>query len=91
MADSGTKDIEFRNVFDSAMDFTFVTDDPRFTVNAGVVNIPARGSKGVQVKYLKAEEEGGKRGEVKVSAKLSVRCEGREDVPAWIYYLTGEK
>ena len=91
LADGGTKDIEFRNVFDSAMDFNFVCDDPRFTVNAGVVNIPARGSKGVQVKYVKGDAGGeGRRGPEKISAKLSVRCEGREDVPAWVYYLNGE-
>uniref|UniRef100_A0A7S2QVW6 MSP domain-containing protein n=2 Tax=Triparma pacifica TaxID=91992 RepID=A0A7S2QVW6_9STRA len=91
LADGGTKDIEFRNVFDSAMDFNFVCDDPRFTVNAGVVNIPARGTKGVQVKYVKGEIEEGRRGPEKISAKLSVRCVGREDVPAWIYYLSGKK
>ena len=29
LADGGTKDIEFRNVFDSAMNFNFVCDDSR--------------------------------------------------------------
>ena len=98
IANGGSKDIEFRNVFDVAMDFSFCTDDPQFTVAAAVQNIPARSSKVVQVKYVKAEGENatevvGRRGAAalqKVNAKLSVRCNGRDGVPAWIFYLEGE-
>jgi hydrocephalus-inducing protein len=86
LPNGGSKDVEFRNVFGTAMDFSCVTDDPRFTVSAGVVNIPARTSKGVQVKYVKEEGQKGK-----AKAKLSIRCKDRPDVPAWIFYLTGEE
>jgi len=48
----GGKDIEFRNIFDEALDFNFVVDDERFVCGGGgTVNIPARSSKSVNVKF----------------------------------------
>jgi hypothetical protein len=85
IASGGSLDVEFRNVFDSALDFSFVTDDPQFTVGASVVNIPARTSKAIQVKFTKADGS-----QNKVSAKLSVRCNDKPEVPPWIYYLSSK-
>jgi hypothetical protein len=83
----GGVDVEFRNVFDATMKFDFKTDDPAFVCNcAGVQEMGARSSKMVNVKYTAAAGAGGG----KVSAKLSVRCKGRDDIPPWVYYLTGE-
>ena len=80
----GGVDLEFRNVFDTSMKFDFKTDSDAFVCNvAGVQEMGGRSSKAVNIKYTAGA--GGR-----ASAKLSVRCQGRSDIPPWIYYLTGE-
>jgi len=93
----GSKDVDFRNIFDEALDFSFVVDDPQFTVGAGVLSIPARSSKSVSVKFVRdsaAEMAGaaGKRStDGRVEAKMSVRCVSKsEEIPPWSYYLHGK-
>jgi hypothetical protein len=87
MGNGGGVDLEFRNVFDGPMKFDFKVDHPSFVCAcAGVQEMGPRSAKAVNVKYTAAEGAG-----PKVSAKLSVRCVGREDIPAWTFYLTGEK
>jgi len=84
VASGQARDLPFRNVFNEARDFTFVTDDPRFTVGAAQQSLPTKSSKPVTVKF---QSDGVTSGVV--SAKLFVSCAALPDLPPWVYYLEG--
>ncbi|CAK4295658.1 unnamed protein product [Aphanomyces euteiches] len=79
---ASTKEIEFKNVFNSAKEFIFTVDNPAFSVNTKQATIPAKSTKAVVVKVEDASKP--------VAGKLLITCPALVDLPPWVYYLEAE-
>lgn len=98
---TSTKDIEFRNVFSTPKDFDVMVDNPRFTLSAKSLSIPAKSSKVITVKVVDlsaaaapettAATTAGKPSSLQatpsLTGKLFVSCPSHKELPSWVYYL----
>ncbi|TMW60398.1 hypothetical protein Poli38472_000440 [Pythium oligandrum] len=85
---SGTKDIEFKNVFSSTRDFECVVDNPKFVLAAKILSIPAKTAKTISIKVdptIPAPKVATSTSSL--TAKLYVSCPAIKDLPPWVYYL----
>lgn len=75
-------EISFKNVFNEAQQFSFVTDKSTFEVSDASISIPSKQSKAVKVTFkpVDAKEESG---------KMLVSCKNMPDIPPWVFYLSG--
>ncbi|GBG33770.1 Hydrocephalus-inducing protein-like [Hondaea fermentalgiana] len=77
--------IEFKNVFNEAREFKFITDSDSFSVNGSrsqVVKLEAHKEITLSIKTSSSTSTTG---------KLLVTCVGQPDLPAWSYYLRAGK
>ena len=70
--------IPFKNVFPAAAEFTYVVDNPAFSVRAGET-LPAKKATAIAVVFKDA-------GTAVHTARLSVACPTRSATP-WVFYL----
>ena len=83
----GTAQINFKNVFNGPQDFVFIVDDPCFSVTPAQQTLDANKTVTLAVKFTPSEGEA-KDGEA-VNAKLLASIPSMEDLPPWIFYLSG--
>ena len=83
----GSAKIEFQNVFDSQMEFKFLTDNPAFTVKPGET-IAAKKKVTIDVVYKPEPVEDGETPEPVTHASLYVQIVDKK-LSAWRYYLEG--
>lgn len=74
----GGGSIPFKNVFPAAAEFTYVVDNPAFSVRAGET-LPAKKATAIAVVFKDA-------GTAVHTARLSVACPTRSATP-WVFYL----
>jgi hydrocephalus-inducing protein len=83
----GSAKIEFQNVFDSQMQFNFLTDNPAFTCKPGET-IAAKKKVTIDVAYKPVPPEDGDTLEPVTHASLYVQIVDKK-LSAWRYYLEG--
>jgi hydrocephalus-inducing protein len=88
IANGATKNITFKNVFNEARDFSFVVDNPRFSVNVVSQKLDANKEIALTIKFEGPSGDGAS--EEFTSGKLYVSCPELKALPPWIYYLRGQ-
>ena len=76
-------EITYKNVFNDAQQFSFVTDKGAFEVSEATASIPAKQSKTVKVTFKPGD------GPKAESGKMLVSCKNMPEVPPWVFYLNG--
>ena len=87
LASGGSTKIEFQNVFDSQMQFNFLTDNPAFTCKPGET-IAAKKKVTIDVAYKPEPPEEGETLEPVTHASLYVQIVDKK-LSAWRFYLEG--
>ena len=87
IAAGGSTSIEFKNVFNDAREFSFVVDNPLFSVNVGSQKLDANKVVTLTVKF---DGPGDEKADETISGKLYVSCPELKELPPWIYYLSSK-
>jgi hydrocephalus-inducing protein len=88
IAAGGSTSIEFKNVFNDAREFSFVVDNPLFSVNVGSQKLDANKVVTLTVKFDGPGDES--KADETISGKLYVSCPELKELPPWIYYLSSK-
>lgn len=75
--------IQFRNVFNEAREFSYITDNSAFVVASTGQRIDSRQTVTISVKFSPTEGRA-------VNGQLLVSCVSLPDQPPWVFYLRGE-
>ena len=87
----GKRDIEFRNVFSEAREFTFTVDHPDFSVATAKATVNARTSYVASVSFSPTDPADGSPPPPATTARMLVDCDAGDEKQSWVYYLRGQR
>ena len=82
-------EVPFRNCFSSSCRWLFSVDSPHFRLPSSSVTVPAK-TKGSCVVVFEPSAECHSSSGTIVAAKLFVKCESKQEIPPWVFYLKGK-